>query len=87
MCDGGKVCGRCAALETQVKALEQEVRQWKAVAAHLAAVLRRVKGYARQIRMMAHVTLVRGNVAPQRFHFMRGAGEMADKVGRLIDAS
>jgi hypothetical protein len=71
----------------RVQALEREVAQWKSVAAHLAAVLRRVRGYARQIRMMAHATLTRGNVAPQRFHFMRGAGEMADKIGKLIDAS
>jgi hypothetical protein len=72
-------------LEARVHALEKEVAQWKAVAAHLAAILRRVRKYARRTHLTAYYTMKKGNIAPQHFHYMRGAEKVSRNVVSLTN--
>jgi arginyl-tRNA--protein-N-Asp/Glu arginylyltransferase len=85
MCSDGRSCGRCGALEMRVQALEREVAQWKSVAAHLAAILRRVKKYAQRTHLTACYTMKKGNIAPQHFHCMRGAEKVSGNVVSLTN--
>jgi hypothetical protein len=72
-------------MQQQVTRLEQEVKQWQTIAAHLAAVLRRVRQYARRACLTAHLVVRQGNVAPQYFHFMRGVQQVSGKVVKLTN--